>query len=387
MEWVVTDDISSETWSRLLEFANTDVAIRKIAEIHGEPTSSSKRSNYKKQAQQLRSCLLQAQEYFSAAAQSSLITSPNHAYYGMVSLASSCMLLRGDGSKSLDVVRQKAANKNHGLDFSTGVTKSSAQQGLEILSQSYVEILGKGHFPLWYEVLPDFILAYGKTSITHASSRQTRLDVVGGTSRVKYSEISGTKSPLLGYLMFLPDLVGELRRYGVAPVSSRFDHEAIIQKNGTRKESWYIHGAGAPQNLEMLLDAFKAPARNIHAFSASLEDGVSGGIVSFVWDKKDEPVMFQFPSSRVALSFDNVCYADDVQTHEFVDMYVASFGLSMLARYFPDLWVTCLESNCLAAKLIERFAGVLVKKAPMLALSLLSGQDYFISTHRRPWSR
>ena len=57
----------------------------------------------------------------------------------------------------------------------------------------------------------------------------------------------------------------------------------------------------------------------------------------------------------------------------------------MLSRYFPDIWIACIESQCKAAKLIERAVDIVIKKLPILALSFISFEDVVISTHKEPW--
>jgi len=96
MEWILTDDIRRETWRRILEFANQELALEAIVRLQGPSNDGSTQSNYNKQARQVRVCVLQAKEYFDAAEASSLYTSPNHAYYGAISLASTMMLIFGD---------------------------------------------------------------------------------------------------------------------------------------------------------------------------------------------------------------------------------------------------------------------------------------------------
>src|SRR5664279_4155213 len=121
MEWVTTSDVRRESWRRLLEYSNEDVAKEAIEKWHGNADRRT-RANYKKQASQIRATILQAYEYFQAAEGSSLYTSPNHLFYGALSLASAVMLTRGNGAFSLDALRANSKNKNHGLEFSTGAT-------------------------------------------------------------------------------------------------------------------------------------------------------------------------------------------------------------------------------------------------------------------------
>jgi len=113
MEWI-TADPKRETWRRLLEFANKALAFEALVGIHGTPKGSD-RSNYKKQAEQMRAALIQAEQYFQAADAANLITSPNPLYYGAYSLSSAIMLLLGDGTMSLDYLRKNTKNASHGL--------------------------------------------------------------------------------------------------------------------------------------------------------------------------------------------------------------------------------------------------------------------------------
>jgi hypothetical protein len=105
MEWITTLDVHRETWRRLREFANPEFATEAIASVHGAGNSRTT-ADYRKQAVQIRASILQASEYFDAARSSSLVTSPNHVYYGLISLASAVMLLLGDGESSFDFLRK-----------------------------------------------------------------------------------------------------------------------------------------------------------------------------------------------------------------------------------------------------------------------------------------
>ena len=100
---------------------------------------------------------------------------------------------------------------------------------------------------------------------------------------------------------------------------------------------------------------------------------------------RNEPIQFQFPDSREAMDHSTISYADHVEMFEIVDLYLVAYQLSMLSRYFPDLWVKCIESQCLSAKLISRATEIIGRKFPILCLSLLNGEKTVISTHRQPW--
>ena len=384
MKWIVTDDIYAETWRRLLEFGNIDLTVDEIARRHGLPKQSSDRAAYRKQAQQVRVAILQSKEYFEAAKQSSLYTSANHLYYGITSLATATMLVLGDGTRSLDFLRKDPKNGHHGLHFSTGCSAKEAATGLALVEKSFVEILPRGHFANWYSTLPlvEASLAYLIREVDGGSvtSRETQ----GGHSLAPFEKIKGRKSSVVDLLRWFPDLVGDLPQYGVRVAQSRATHKVEIKRNNRVRHLWLIHGAPDISSRDELLEKFRLPARYMNAMSYHIQDGALGGIV-IVDHAKDEEITFEWPNSRETLSHDTIFYAEDYDTLEIADGFLAAYQLSMLSRYFPDLWVACLESQCKAAKLVERTVDILLKKFPIMALSLLVPDGVVISTHREPW--
>src|SRR5262245_27333570 len=89
----------SYAWAGLRRFQNVETVARQIAAMHDLPPKSM--ANARKQATQLRYCLVQAREYFSAAQSVSLATKPNLLYYGTMSLALAEILLKQTGLSSL----------------------------------------------------------------------------------------------------------------------------------------------------------------------------------------------------------------------------------------------------------------------------------------------
>jgi hypothetical protein len=85
------------------------------------------------------------------------------------------------------------------------------------------------------------------------------------------------------------------------------------------------------------------------------------------------------------MNHDTISYATSPGAHELTDLYLVAFQLSMLARYYPDIWVSCIESQGRCSKLIERSVDLIIKKLPILALSLLGPEEVVISTHREHW--
>jgi len=383
-EWITTENIPAEAWRRILEYANLEFSKSAISDLHGPPINKNLKQNYIKQAQQIRVSILQSKEYFDAASASSLFTSPNHIYYGMVSLASAIMLLRGSGDKALDRLRQVSSNKHHGLNLSTNVNNRTCQDGLNILANSFVEVLQKGFFINWYETLPSEFKEYAIVKIIKGTVTATTRQYKGFEILLSSEEIIGKKYSLLDLFARLPDVYFDLTRYGHTVHASRSTSEITInEKNKTKSLKWRIHGAPNPDVLELILEKFKSPSDAIDCLKWSDYENQTGCIVEFT--TKGQNMHVQYPSSRENINNDEILYEMTLDTLEIVDAYMAAYALSMLSRYYPDYWIRCLESHCMAANAIEHFVFVMSKKFPVLALKLLASADIVISTHRPPW--
>src|SRR4051812_1429807 len=117
LKWHTTSAAETDVWQLLLDFANEEFVYSLITKREQTLSPDRHKANRQKQARQIRTCILQAREYFTAARVTSSITAPNHLYYGAVSLASATMMLRGDGSRSLDALRATPSNRHHGIAF------------------------------------------------------------------------------------------------------------------------------------------------------------------------------------------------------------------------------------------------------------------------------
>ncbi len=380
MEWVTSENIYDESWRRLLEFANVELAIEAISSIHGK-ASKSTLPNYKKQAEQARVALLQAKEYFEAAKVSSLYTQPNHLYYGSVALSTACMLVRGDGKKSLDVLRQNSKNSSHGLDFTFSSDIRQSKIGLNLLDSSYVKIHPNGHFSNWYSTL---LSTQNLTAVKHLRMRQgsrRNMAYIGSFQISEFSDLKGMKKDLMFLLARLPDLYSDLGRYGVNLDSARGElnvyHDEIA--NQEYKE-FVFHSSPSPESFLKVIENFVCEA-GVN-FEYGFFDGSNSG---FVRSRKDKRWEFSFPDSRTTMDHQTIYYAEPLGTPEVVDLFLVCYALSMLSRYFPDVWVSFLESHCKGAKLVERIVRVLTLKMPNLMLNQMTGTELVISNHRPPW--
>lgn len=380
MEWITSENTYEESWRRLLEFANVELAIEAISSFHGEPTKSTL-PHYQKQAEQARVALLQAKEYFEAAKASSLYTQPNHLYYGSVALSTACMLIRGDGTKSLDYLRKQGKNSHHGLDFTFSSDLKRSKVGLTLLENCFVKVCPNGHFSNWYSTLQGSQLIAAISQRITKYGRNRNMNYVGNYHIPDFSDLNGLKKDLMFILKRLPDLYTDLGRYGVVVNNARGEHQVFHDEvRGDKYSEFVFHSAPSHEILLSVIDNFKCDS-GVN-FSFNIHDGTTSGIVV---SRRDKDWGFSFPDSRTTLDHKTIFYAEPVTTPEVVDLFLISYVLSMLSRYYPDIWVSFIESHCKGAKLVERIVRILQLKMPNLMLNQITGNELIISNHRPPW--
>lgn len=379
MEWITCDNVYEESWRRLLEFANVELAVERIAVNFGTPSRGDK-SNYRKQATQIRVSLLQAREYFEAAKQASLFTKPNLLYYGIVSLATASMLINGGGEKSLDYLRKNKDNSHHGLIFTHSLDHNNSKIGLNLIEKSHVEICAKGHFKNWYETINKSQAMYALRRKHDENSISTGKYLSGEYRLIDFENIVGVKHTLFQLIAQLPDIIPTLSRYGTAVDYARGSREIDeYTQHNTVQDVFIFHQSSSYESLMKIVDRFTCDGVY---FEVNVEHGKASGAVK---TKKGAPRAFSFPDSRETMDHRSIYYTEEINVPEAVDFYLLSYALSMHARYLPDIWVSFLESHCKGAKLIEQVVNLLVLKMPNLMLNQISGSDLVISTHRPTW--
>lgn len=163
-------DISSENpikevWKLLRFFRDVEYASKYHCSFCNisEAAYKKHKSNINKQAIQIGYCIRQAEEYFQASSQVGLATRPNLLYYGAVSLSQALILLKQDGTHSLDARRKQKKHNHHGLELVGSVTDLKSTAGVQNFFNSLgctcfiKQVNGNnvpwGHFPLFYESL------------------------------------------------------------------------------------------------------------------------------------------------------------------------------------------------------------------------------------------
>ncbi len=150
----------AEVWRYLRLYLNSDRTARRVRQIHNI-TAGSHEANISKQCIQVGYCIRQAEEYFRASESVGLATKPLLLYYGCVALSRALILIKKDGTYSLDGMRKAKKHRHHGLILDEGAAEQSSKEptAYEFFSHIRCSCFVKedgtpwGHFPVFYEAL------------------------------------------------------------------------------------------------------------------------------------------------------------------------------------------------------------------------------------------
>ncbi len=383
LEWITTENTHEETWRRLLEYANIELAYNAIEKRHGKATKNTKK-NYLKQAEQIRVSLLQAKEYFEASKYSSLMTQPNHLYYGSVALTTACMLLLGGGNKSLDLLRKDNRNSHHGLNFTFSSNLQKSKENTNLLENSFVQIFKNGHFFNWYSTLKKEQSNFATFINTENGSTTRNFDMVGHYNISDFESLVNKKYSLIELINNLPDLQNDLNRFEFDIYSTRGQHKVFANHDEKiQRQEFIFHSAQTPEVLDDIISNFIMDDKKV---KLRIEKHNSSNSCAVAYQTElNYKYQLTYPDSRFTLDNDSIYFKDPFETPEVIDLFMINFALSMMSRYYPDIWVSFLESHCIGAKLVERLVRIFTLKIPFLVLNQMSSEEITISNHKPPW--
>jgi hypothetical protein len=210
-------NIAEYAWSNLRRFHHTDSVKKRLVAIHSIPKKHWQNAN--KQAEQIRKCLIQAREYRDAANVVSICTKPLLLYYSIMSLAIVHVLLKNDGSYSLDMAR--AEHSHHGLNFTIKNNSSSSSFVDAAKKLGAKPVSGnngrRGTFELWHRTAREDPIVGDKVVISPNISTTTRASVSFVSDDKRMGIVKNEGITLLDVFLSCPDMFDWNRLEGLQP--------------------------------------------------------------------------------------------------------------------------------------------------------------------------
>lgn len=368
-----TPDLPRFAWSGLQRFQNVDYVEEQIVHIHNLGTKQ--RSNARKQATQIRYCLIQAREYFNAATAVSLATKPNLLYYSIMSLALAEILLKQTGLSSLDKAR--AEHRHHGLTLHTQLTGSNdLSVAASALGAFPLVINGNrsGTFDLWHRSCRELPIT-GEVLTVGTGAERMNHELIFIPADQRLSLIPNSGISLLDCLRSLPGMLDYLSLNALIPriLRGKVTKRVTIQPD-SQTTTIILHPASQGLEDEFLNNFTCHPSIVNHMTFAGFP---SGGIITSIRNSITGTIPFSIPHASMWTANEVRFWPGPQPVNEFGYLYLALFITGNYCRYFPDRWLRDVQTGSPLALAVEEMLFVAERRMALLTLSELS-RTYFV---------
>lgn len=387
---ISTENPINEMWNYLFLFCDESFYIGKIQQSISSLDFEKNRLNIEKQAKQIKLSLKQAKEYFDAANEVSIITKPLLVYYGYVALSKALILIKNDGEYSYDYMRMKEKHNHHGLnlkkDFSTCNSKYLSDfLGTIESTVNFNKDTPWGNFPIFYNsISSDSILITGKYEIENSSIYATEYQLCDSVDKRQILNKMETFN-LLELFQYLPDLYSyfdlkkiETKLFPVNISKSTFAKTGI-KVNGS------IVNADKLRNFSIVINEIKKDDigkiieyyKKIGFDFLKISDNAISCTLSETIHIDDNKSSMFIPDAVSGISEETYCiFNSEHYITESASYYIILFMLSMLCRYFPDIWVDRIEKLDGFSELISFYMQVAIRKVPNLILNQMTDTKF-----------
>lgn len=247
---VTNHDINAYAWHRLRLYRNPEFTTAHLIKLHQVPANHAK--NVARQANEIRFCLTQAEEYLTSASRASMATRPVLMYYGLMSLALAEILVKKNGDHRLAKLRE--AHASHGLTLRVlGSIDQSARlseivERLESQVQFRQAGVPYGTFDVWRSEVRECPVPATITNVHVIGARSTGVRaMLGGDDSPPALPTKGNYS-FLEAIQGLPQFHSLLGHLGITPLTVRATLTSELDPEGNGKLVLVVH----PTNQEAL---------------------------------------------------------------------------------------------------------------------------------------
>ncbi|MGN6284519.1 MAG: YaaC family protein [Afipia sp.] len=358
-------DPAAYAWANLRRFQNVEFTTEKI--IEAQQVRPDHRKNVRKQAEQIRFCLLQAREYFSAAQSVSLATKPNLLYYGTMSLALAEILFKQSGDSSLDRAREQ--NRHHGLTMTvSGKTQNMSLKSAASRLRAAPIAIRRGTFELWHRTSREAPIGGICARSTESGGTLDRYEILMAPYDRPYQAFPDSGMSLADCLRGLPLFMEHAHHTDLDDeFTCGFCRNFVDLQKRRSRLTMTIHPS---TTNETVFERIRMPGNDIHQLKTKAVG--EGLILEFVGDEENGDPKFDLPPAATINTREWRMWSSPTSLNEFGYLYVALHIAGNYARYYPDQWLQDVEASNPLSLAIEELCNIAEFRAPWLSLCELS---------------
>ncbi|WP_156035817.1 hypothetical protein [Caulobacter sp. UNC358MFTsu5.1] len=364
-------DALHHVWLRLKRYQNIQYTYEILRKHHDIPERYKKFA--KKQSEQIRHCLIQAEEYATAANAVSYATNPLLYYYSIMSLALAEVLYKQDGDSSLDRVRN--SHGHHGLELK-GVDTLPVGAPLEVSAAALRAVphqngTGRaGTFELWHRSARELPIVGKHTTYFLEGTRNETYATLGIGADKRFPLLRCEGMTLLDCYSNMPRMAKFLEDHQLRSKICRSTMSVDTRHaERTNITCLSIH----PQNRETIENTVKSFGFGPNSFESLQIDTMYSGYIIRLRDRTDmPPSIFQLPNA-IQENCSNIWFCEDNQSlNEFGLYYLALYIVGMYARYYPDKWMLEIEKSTPLALSVMELIAAANDRVPVIILGEFS---------------
>lgn len=380
----VHSNLLAYSLDRIRAYKNSEYVFKRLIEVHEIPMKWHKPA--RDVAQQIRACIINAQEHFSAAAAVSHTTRSLHLYYGLMNYALAVSIYKGGGDYRMDKIREKHAS--HGLT-PTVANNCDPRLGFSELikgmrakpkyrkAPSGEGLVPYGTFEVWRSQHREFP---GSTRLKTTSSTGGWYTVqcvgrfIGKDAPPKLLPTSGIG--LDQALLSIPALTTRLARMNIA--TDLVGASLIMYQRQEREGN--LHVALQPrQYFEDKMADFRRLVKIDEEAAKYIEikESPFGACSYDIRTGKDAEIRGKIDLPPIVYSTSLISYfsTSDWDLGEFGAYYITLFLLGNIVRYYPDIWVPHVEADTEFAQIIEIVCDTAIERISVLSASELDREQ------------
>jgi len=378
---IASADVAQFAWSGLRRYSNVRGVKSKIVARFG--LSKGQERNAEKQSEQLSFCLQQAREFFAAAQTATLATRPLQLYYGCMSLALAELLWKGDGTSSLDMLRQKHAH--HGLELKIGSIRQI--DGVQITHELATKINNpsdpRGTFAAWMSVARNGPLLGKQTFHAKDGSTQIGNNIIYSPDDRPLPHLALAATSFIECLRAIPAFYFTLHNFGERSDLVRCTLTRTIREDMSGNfdilETTVIHPGSESKVEEVASDFLFKPFMFEKISIQEISTNFILRLNTRVGDDFDPPAtgVLHIPEGVSVSATETYLRPARIKLSEFGSYYLALYTSGMFCRYYPDVWMKHLSTHSEFSLLVEQLCSEAILRLPILTLSELDQCAYF----------
>jgi hypothetical protein len=287
-------------------------------------------------------------------------------------------------------MRMKEKHNHHGLnlnkDFATCTSKKLPEFLTKITSTvNFNKDTPWGNFPIFYNsISSDSILVTGKYEIENSSIFATKYQVFDSCDKRQIlSKVEAFN--LLELFQYLPDLYSY---FDLKQIDTKL-YPVNISKNTFAKTGLKVNGnivnADKISTFSFIINEIKKDdvtklveyyKNKGFSFNKISENAISFKL-SYTIHNDDNPGLIFLPDVVSGISEETYCIMNSEHyITESASYYIILFMLSMMCRYYPDIWVDRIEKLDGFSELISCYMQVAIRKVPNLILNQMIDKKF-----------